>query len=89
MIRDDEYRQQLDRLSVLDGLVAAAERYAELLEIVASSPDADTARHRVAAAFGLTLIQATAVQDMQVRRFAGLERGRLILERDELRKQLA
>ena len=84
-----EIRQRWsERLTVLEALVIGQERRAELLEIVSSSPDAEVARRRVADAFGLTLLQASAIQDMQVRRFAVGERERLLRERDEVRRRL-
>jgi DNA gyrase subunit A len=84
-----EIRGRLERLEILEALVVGLERHSELFEIVWNSPDADAARFRIADTFGLSLVQATAIQDVQVRRFAAKERDRVIRERDGLREELS
>lgn len=76
------------RLEILDALVIAVDRRVELMAIVASSPDANEARTELMATLGLSQIQATAVLDLQVRRFATTERQRIVDERTELGAEL-
>jgi DNA gyrase subunit A len=78
----------MQRLAILDALVTAIERRAELIEIVASAENADQARSQLATAFDLNEIQATAALDLQVRRFATRERQRINDERNEIRAEL-
>ena len=89
MQSEDELRAHAAvRLRILDAMVVAIEHRAEMLEIVATSPHADEARINVMKRFGLDEIQAVAILDLQVRRFAELERGRILAERNEIRASL-
>lgn len=81
----DERRHLLDRLEILDAIMLALERREQMWSIVEAAPDADRARGDLMAALGLTEVQATAVMDLQVRRFSARERSRIAEERDSLR----
>ncbi len=83
--RRDAARQ---RLEILDATTAALERRVEVLELIASSPSADDARQRVAQLLGVSELGATAVLDLQWRRFAQLERNRIAEERDRMRREI-
>jgi DNA gyrase subunit A len=86
---DDELRKAaLQRLEILDALVAAIERRSDVFDVVVSSPTADHARTRVAALLGISEIGATAVLDIQWRRLAELERSRVLEDRDAIRADL-
>jgi DNA gyrase/topoisomerase IV subunit A len=89
-VPDREQRELLlPRLELLDGLAAVLDRRDELMRVVGSAPSADLARTAVMATFELAEPQATAVLDLQVRRFAELDRHRILAERDEIRALLA
>ena len=83
--RRDAARQ---RLELLDAISAALERRVEVMELIASSPSAAEARERVAALLGVSELCATAVLDLQWRRFAQLERNRIAEERDQMRREI-
>jgi DNA gyrase subunit A len=88
VMTDQDRRELTERLQILDAIAVGAEQRVELLEIVASSPDAESARARVSETFGLNLAQSAAILDMQIRRFAAKERNRLTDERDDVRRRL-
>ncbi|MCB9418525.1 MAG: DNA gyrase subunit A [Ardenticatenaceae bacterium] len=67
----------LRRQHILEGLLIALDHLDEVIETIRRSPDADMARERLMAGFGLTEAQATAILDMQLRRLAALERQKI------------
>lgn len=77
-----------DRLAILDAMSGVIERRQELMEVLASASDADAARGEIQTRFGFSEAQALAVLDLQVRRFAGRERSRIIEEAQDIRRQL-
>jgi DNA gyrase/topoisomerase IV subunit A len=78
-----------ERLEILEAIVAGLERRSELLEIVSSSRDTETAQTRVADLFGLNRVQTLAILDIQVRRFSETERLKITQERDHFRALLS
>jgi DNA gyrase subunit A len=72
------------RIEILDALIIAVENRRRLFDVIGAAPSADDARRDLMAEFDMTEIQATAVLDLQARRFAEFERTRLVQERDEL-----
>jgi DNA gyrase/topoisomerase IV subunit A len=91
-LSDEEEQWQRDavrqRLEILDAISAALERRVEVMELIASSPSTDEARAHLAVLLGVSELCATAVLDLQWRRFAQLERSRIADERDRLRRQI-
>ncbi|MEJ5913894.1 hypothetical protein [Pseudokineococcus sp. 1T1Z-3] len=71
------------RLHVLEALLVAVERRAELVDLVAAADDVASAAAALEG-WGLDDAQARAVLDLQVRRLAGRERQRLVSERTRL-----
>lgn len=86
--RDELQRHIRERLEILDAFILATERRDELIRIVGGAVDADAARAALMAAWDLNEVQATAALDLQIRRFANHERGRIAAERDDLRSRL-
>ena len=81
----DEYESQWkQRLEFLDGMIAAMADPHRLMEIVDGAADAYQARRALMQELGLNEIQAIAVLDLQVRRFAAEERRHIADERTEL-----
>ena len=80
-------REALEQqLALMEAMCAAQERWPEVMTAVASAEDADDAEARIVALLGLTdPLGATAVLDLQVRRWTTQERRRMALWRDELR----
>jgi DNA gyrase subunit A len=85
---DEVHRHALNRLEILDALVTAVDRREQLVQIVASCADADQARRVVMDAFSWNEVQATAVLDLHVHRFAGQGRQRIVDEREFLRSEV-
>ena len=77
------------REHILIALSVGQSRWPEVLQIVTGCDDADEARARVAAEFGLDDMQATAVLDMQIRRVTASARSRIEAELTELRARIA
>lgn len=86
--QDDARRHALERLEYLDAFAAAIDRRTEVFEAIAASPSADDARTTIADLLGISDSGAVAVLDLQWRRLAELERGRIFQERDDLRRTL-
>lgn len=87
---DDTARGQLAfRLRIMDALCAAQERRAEVMTVVASSQDPAEAAARLVRLLDLPdELGATAVLDLQVRRWTRLEHERMEQVRAELRAEL-
>jgi DNA gyrase subunit A len=88
---DDDSRlgaQRVQRLHILDALVSAIDQRDEVHAAICSSPSAEHAVSRLMALLGISEVGAVAILDLQWRRLAELERGRIIAERDEIRATL-
>ena len=69
-----------ERLHILEGLLIALDNIDEVVDIVKTSRNAQEAKERLGARFGLSERQAQAILDMRLQRLVGLERDKL---RDE------
>ncbi|MDR2648268.1 MAG: DNA gyrase subunit A [Clostridiales bacterium] len=76
------------RAHILEGLLIALDNTDEIIVIVRSSPDAQTARTRLSERFSLTDEQSLAIVDMRLRAFTGLERGRLEQEYAQIEERI-
>ena len=72
------------RAHILEGLLVALNNLDEIIALIRKSPDAETARERLIKRFKLSLIQAQAILDMQLRRLAALERKKIEEEHKEV-----
>ncbi len=72
-----------DRAHILQGLLIALEKIDRVIRTIRESESSDAARQALMQRFKLTEIQATAILDMQLRRLAALERGKIQTEYDE------
>ena len=77
-----------DRLHLVDGLLVAILDIDEVIELIRSSDDAETARGRLMTVFDLTEVQATYILDMPLRRLTRFSKLELDKERDELRRTI-
>lgn len=75
-----------EREHILEGLMIALDHLDEVIKIIRSSKDADTAKSELMSKFKLSEIQAQAILDMQLRRLAALERQKI---EDEYKEVLA
>lgn len=77
-----ELKEARARAHILEGLKIAVDNIDEVIAIIRKSRDADEARGNLISKFNLSLIQSTAILDMQLRRLAALERQKI---EDELK----
>jgi DNA gyrase subunit A len=91
----DELRKREARAHILEGLLVALDNLDEVIELIRSSADPDTARTSLMGRFALSLEQAEAILAMTLRRLTALEAGRIkdehkeVIERiEELRRLL-
>ncbi|MGQ9814437.1 MAG: DNA gyrase/topoisomerase IV subunit A [Candidatus Roseilinea sp.] len=75
-----------ERAHILEGLVKALDIIDEIIKLIRSSRDTDTARRGLIAQFKFTELQANAILEMQLRRLAALERKKLEDELAEKRR---
>lgn len=88
--RRSEYQltKARERAHILTGLRIALGNLDEVIALIRSSKDAETAKNELVSRFGLDLIQSQAILDMQLRRIAALERERLEKEYQELQETI-
>ncbi len=79
-------RKAEERLHIVKGLLIAQDNIDEIVRIIRSSNTPDAAKQAMIERFDLSEIQASAIIEMRLRALTGLERGKLIAERDELVK---
>jgi DNA gyrase subunit A len=84
---DDQRRLALQRIGILDAMITVVGSRDRLFAIVGDASDAEAARVAVMREFNLDEAEATAVLDLQVRRFTAAERRRLTDERDQLSRE--
>jgi len=72
------------RAHILEGYLVALKHLDEVINIIRSASDVDTARAKLMKRFKLTELQATAILDMQLRRLAALERKKIETEYKEV-----
>jgi DNA gyrase subunit A len=72
------------RAHILEGYLVALKNLDEVINIIRSASDVDTARGKLMKRYKLTEIQATAILDLQLRRLAALERKKIETEYREV-----
>jgi DNA gyrase subunit A len=72
------------RLHIVEGLQIAIDNVDEIINLIRSSKDRETARNALIERFGLSEIQANAILDMRFVQLTGLERTKLEEEYSEL-----
>ncbi|MDP1714653.1 MAG: DNA topoisomerase (ATP-hydrolyzing) [Anaerolineales bacterium] len=72
------------RAHILEGYLIALKNLDELVNLIRSAPDVETARQKLMKRYKLTELQATAILDMQLRRLAALERKKIDIEYKEV-----
>jgi DNA gyrase subunit A len=78
-----------DRLHIVEGLKIALDNLDEIVNLIRSSRDRETARNGLITRFGLTEIQANAILDMRLAQLTGLERDKLEEEYKDLLARIA
>ncbi|HGY54346.1 MAG TPA: DNA gyrase subunit A [Caldithrix abyssi] len=77
------------RAHILEGLKIAIDNIDEIVELIKTSPDPDTAKTRLIERFGLSEVQAKAILEMRLQRLTGLERDKIEKEYRELLVKIA
>jgi len=72
------------RAHILEGYLIALKNLDEVINIIRSASDVDSARGKLMKRFKLTELQATAILDLQLRRLAALERKKIETEYREM-----
>lgn len=83
-----ELKKAEERAHILEGLLIALDHLDEVIALIRSSSDTDTAREGLISKFGLSEIQAKAILEMRLSRLTGLERDKIREEYAELKKTI-
>jgi DNA gyrase subunit A len=78
-----ELRKAEEKAHILRGLVIALQNIDEVVQIIKTSKDTDTARQRLESRFGLDTTQSQAILDMRLARLTSLETTKLEAELKE------
>ena len=81
-------RKAEERLHLVEGLLLALIDIDEVIEVIRSSDDADSAKHRLMAVFDLDEVQAQYILDLRLRRLTKMSRIELETERDDLKRAI-
>ena len=89
--RRTEYRlgKRRDRLHLVEGLLIAILDIDEVIQLIRTSDDAETARSRLMQVFDLSELQAEYILELRLRRLTKFSRVELEAERDELTAEIA
>ncbi len=80
-----EMKKAQERAHILEGLKTALDFIDEVIKIIRSSADVNTAKENLCERFGFDDIQATAIVQMQLGKLANLEKQKIL---DELEEKL-
>ena len=83
-----ELRKAEARAHILEGLKIALDHLDEVIALIRASRNPAEAREGLVATFGLSVIQAQAILDMQLQRLTGLERQKIEDELAEVLKTI-
>jgi len=72
------------RAHILEGYLIALKNLDEVVQLIRSAPDVETARTKLMKRYKLTELQANAILDLQLRRLAALERKKIETEYKEV-----
>ena len=84
-----DLRKAEERLHIVLGLLIAQDNIDEVIRIIRAAKSVDEAQENLCSRFGLSDLQAAAIVEMRLRALTGLERGKLVAERDELQRLIA
>src|SRR5690349_140757 len=74
------------RAHILEGYLIALDNLDEVINLIRSSKDPDTAKDGLISRFGLSEIQAKAILEMRLQRLTGLERDKIQQEYKEVKE---
>ncbi len=79
-----ELKEAEKRAHILQGYLIALDHLDEVISLIRSSADPETARNGLVERFDLSEIQARAILDMRLQRLTGMEREKIIAEYKEI-----
>lgn len=85
VVQAEPDRSAFTQLEIYDGVLTAFDRRAEVLDVIAGSPDRDTSVRRVRELLEVSHLQATAILDLPLQRFTTESRDRIAHRATELR----
>ncbi|MCK2200839.1 DNA gyrase subunit A [Corynebacterium callunae] len=91
IVRRTQYRldKAEERAHILRGLVKALDMLDEVIALIRRSPTVEEARTGLMSLLDVDQIQADAILEMQLRRLAALERGKIVKELSDLEATIA
>jgi DNA gyrase subunit A len=84
-----DLNKQRERAHILEGLRIALQFLDRVIETIRNAASAEEARTHLVEQFSLSLVQAQAILDLQLRRLAALERQRIEDEYQEVMERIA
>ncbi|HOE82221.1 MAG TPA: DNA gyrase subunit A [Myxococcota bacterium] len=84
-----ELRKAKEREHILLGYQIAIDNLDEVIALIRASRNPEEARNSLMERFGLTEIQAKAILDLRLERLTRMERDKILLELEEIRKTIA
>ena len=84
-----ELRKAQEREHILFGYKIAIDNLDAVIELIRASRNPEEARTGLMATFGLSELQAKAILDLRLERLTRMERDKILLELEEIRKTIA
>ena len=84
-----QLRKAEERDHLLQGLLIALDNIDAIISLIRSAADTATAKNELVERFGLSLTQADAILQMQLRRLTALEAEKIQAEHEDLQTQIA
>jgi DNA gyrase subunit A len=81
-----ELRQAKERAHILEGLIIALDHLDEVIALIRSSADVESAKNGLMQNFGLSEIQAKAILEMRLQRLTALERDKIVEEYQRIKE---
>lgn len=84
-----ELRKARERAHILEGFLKALSHLDEIIELIKSSDTPKTAKERLIARFNFSEIQAQEILNLRLQRLTALEREKILLEHEELKRAIS
>jgi len=91
VIRRTQYdlRKARERAHILEGFLKALDHIDEIIELIKASQTPAEAKEKLIARFGFTPIQAQEILNLRLQRLTALEREKILLEYEELKRAIS
>ncbi len=84
-----DLRKAKERAHILEGFLKALDHIDEIIELIKASQTPAEAKEKLIARFGFTPIQAQEILNLRLQRLTALEREKILLEYEELKRAIA